>query len=182
MTWRTIFAAILAVLALVSAGCGSAREAILADDGSEALEMAETAVSTPSVVPSELLTPADVEQVSGLTGLEAVPYDPTIGAGGDINIADGAGQLVAMLIVDSPETWDAWLTDGFTVREPVTPPVGDESFIGPSPDVSEDAYIFGFLSGETAVVIDTYLDPLGNGPILSTDDLRALAEIVEGRL
>ena len=172
---RTIaLAFVLVALLLVPVGC---------DDGEPIVETLDT-TTTPAATPdpAELLTPVDVERVSGLSGLTVVPYDPATGAGGDVNIADASGQLVAMLVIEGPETWGLWLTDGFTVREPVSPPVGDESFIGPSPDVSEAVYIFGFIKGDTAVVIDTFLDPAGNGTILSSEDLRALAEVVESRL
>ena len=166
-------ALVLAVVLVMPAGC---------DDAEPVIETLETPDVSVAPDPSALLTPADVEAVSGLSGLEVVPYDPAVGAGGDVNIADASGQLVAMLVVEGPETWDLWLTDGFTVREPVTPPVGEESFIGPSLDVNEAVYIFGFIKGETAVVIDTFFDPAGNGTILSTEELRELAEIVESRL
>ena len=172
---------------LMVAGLGGCDEAVTDDAMMESLESAEIAQDAPDV-PAEipaaagLLTPADVEQVSGLTGLAVVPYDPSVGAGGDVNIATAEGDLVAMLVVQGPEVWYAWLTDGFTVREPVTPPVGDESFIGPSPDVSEAVYIFGFLKGDVAVAVDTFFDPYGNGTMLSTEELRELAEIVESRL
>lgn len=158
-------------------GCG-AREASAPEQGG-ALETTP-AGSEPAT--SELLTPADVERVSGLTGLRVVPYDPAIGAGGDINIADASGQLVAMLVDEGPETWDAWLTDGSTVGEPVTPPVGDESFIGPNPDVSPTPYIFGFRKGDRAVVIDTFFVPAQGRTVLTIDQLRELAAIVESRL
>jgi hypothetical protein len=174
------FALVLLLVALVTLplGCDDAG----VDPLAESLEMAEEAPPVEAPVPAELLTPADVESVSGLTGLKVVPYDPAIGAGGEVNIADESGQLVAMLVVAGPDIWDAWLTDGFTVREPVTPPVGDESFIGPSPDVSDAVYIFGFLKGENAIAVDTFFAADGNGTILTTEQLRELAEIVESRL
>lgn len=134
-----------------------------------------------TVDPEALLTPADVEAVAGISGLEFVPYDPAVGAGGDVNIATSDGQLVAMLVVEGPETWDAWLTDGYTVAESVTPPVGDEAFTGPNPDVSSTTYIYGFRKGEVAIVIDTFFDSNGEA-VLSVDQLRELAEIVAGRL
>jgi len=134
-----------------------------------------------TVDPGALLTPADVEAVSGLADLKVVAYDPAIGAGGDVNIATADGRLVAMLVVEGLETWDAWLTDGNTVSEPVTPPVGDESFIGPNPDVSSSVYIFGFRKGDVAIVIDTYFDANGE-VILSIDQLREIAEIIAARL
>lgn len=168
----------VAILVLATIGCGTSPEgdspATVSDTGSPAAKPGE-------VDPSALLTPADVEAVSGLTGLKVVSYDPAVGAGGDVNIATAESQLVAMLLVEGPETWDAWLTDGYTVSEPVTPPVGDESFIGPNPDTSGMIYIFGFRKGDVAVVIDTYFDANGE-TILSVDQLRELAEVVEGRL
>lgn len=172
----------LAVLLAATAGCsgGSDEPESDAGDNPASVEAPLDAPSAPE--PSELLTPADVEAVSGLTGLEVVPYEPAVGAGGDVNIADASGQLVAMLVVEGPETWDAWVTDGFTVSEPVDPPVGDESFIGPNPGVSEVVYIFGFRKGDVAVVIDTYFNAGATGTILSVEQLRELAEIVESRL
>ena len=153
---------------------------------------AATAVTSPSDTPTpgtesavadpaSLLTPADVAVVSGLSGLEVVPYAPESGAGGDVNIATADGQLVAMLVVADTEVWHEWLTDGFTVGEAVASPVGDDSFIGPNPDVSSSPYTFGFLKGDTAVAIDTFFDANGE-VILSIEQLRELATIVEGRL
>ena len=167
------------MLAAAVVGCGAT-----SDDGAAPVE--GTDVGAPNaaggtVDPEVLLTPADVETVSGMSGLEAVPYDPAVGAGGDVNIATADGQLVAMLVVEGPETWDAWLTDGTTVGEPVTPPVGDEAFTGPNPDVSSVTYVYGFRKGEVAIVIDTFFDSNGE-VVLSVDQLRELAEIVAGRL
>ena len=173
---------VLAVTLLALPACDDADPAILEEQLAESMETAVEATAPEDLTPSALLTPADVEQVSGLTGLVVVPYDPSVGAGGDVNIATSDGDLVAMLVVQGPEVWHAWLTDGFTVREPVTPPVGDQSFIGPSPDVNDAVYIFGFLKGEVAVAVDTFFDPYGNGTMLSTEELRELAEIVESRL
>lgn len=169
---------LVAVVAFAVLGCDGVDDGVVTD-------FTGTDVGAPSgggtVDPKALLTPADVEAVSGLTGLKVVPYNPAIGAGGDVNIADGEGRLITMLVVEGPETWDAWLTDGFTVSEPVTPPVGDEAFIGPNPDINSAVYIFGFLKGDTAIVLDTYFDANGE-TILNVEQLRELAEVIEGRL
>lgn len=175
--WAVAVAALLALSAC--AGSGILEESTTV----ETLGTGATDITTATIPPaSELLTPADVEQVSGLTGLVVVPYDPSVGAGGDVNIADASGQLVAMLVVTDREVWEQWLTDGMTVAEPVSPPVGDESFIGPNPGVLPATYIFGFRKGDVAVVLDTFIVPSTGDTILSAEDLRALAEIVAGRL
>jgi len=129
-----------------------------------------------------LLTPADVEGVSGLSGLKTVPYDPKTGAGGKVNIAEADGQLVAMLLVHGPEYYKIWKGDGRTFLRVYTPTVGDESFIGPVKSVSSQPYIFGFKKGSRAVVIDTYLRDKGATTILSVSQLAKLAEIVASRL
>ncbi len=176
---RQVLLVVLATaLSLFAWGCDGAAET--ASDSAPVDAGAPNAAAG-TVDASSLLTPSDVEAVSGLSGLQVVAYDPAVGAGGDVNIATGDGRLVAMLVVEGPETWDAWLTDGYTVAEPVTPPVGDEAFIGPNPDTSPVVYIFGFRKGDTAVVLDTYLDANGE-TILSVEQLRQLAEIIEGRL
>ncbi|MRS12573.1 MAG: hypothetical protein EG823_05825 [Actinobacteria bacterium] len=180
MSRRIATAMLTLLLALTVAACDETTS------GTDAGTDVSTDVGAPSgdvggVDPAALLTPADVETVSGLTGLQVVPYDPAVGAGGNVNIATADGQLVAMLVVEGPETWDAWLTDGYTVSEPVTPPVGDEAFIGPNPDTSATIYIFGFRKGDVGVVIDTYFDANGE-TILSVEQLRQLAEVIESRL
>ena len=129
-----------------------------------------------------LLTPEDVESVSGLSGLKTVPYDPKTGAGGKVNIAEADGQLVAMLLVQGPEYYKIWKGDGRTFMRVYTPTVGDESFIGPAESVSSQPYIFGFKKGSRAVVIDTYLRNKGATTILSVSQLAKLAEIVASRL
>lgn len=174
-TWARCIVATLAVALLLPLGACDAT-------GEDATATTESTSGVATNTPKEqLLTIADVEKVSGLAGLKTVPYDPAIGAGGSVNVADESGQLVVMLVVEGPETWDAWLTDGFTVSEPVTPPVGDESFVGPNPDTSSVTYIFGFRKGDAAVALSTFFDANGE-TVLSVEQLRELAEIVDSRL
>jgi len=126
---RALLIGVALLLATAIVGCDAAVDEGVAPETGTDVGAPNAAGGT--IDPEDLLTPADVEAVSGLSGLVVVAYDPAVGAGGDVNIATADGQLVAMLVVEGPETWDAWLTDGNTVGQPVTPPVGDESFIGP---------------------------------------------------
>ncbi|MDO8963180.1 MAG: hypothetical protein Q7W30_01675 [Coriobacteriia bacterium] len=138
--------------------------------------------ATDTVDYAALLTPADVETVSGFTGLKTVPYDPSIGAGGKVNIAEADGQLVAMLLVHGPEFYKIWKGDGQTFLRDYTPTVGDESFIGPAASVTTDSYIFGFRKGSYSVVVDTFFRAKGVRKVLSVDQLAELARIVASRL
>lgn len=179
MVRRNLLLVLILMVLVLAVGCDGTDGDAATSTG--AVDAGAPTAAGGAVDPAALLTPADVEGVSGLSGLTVVPYDPAVGAGGDVNIAAADGQLVAMLVVEGPETWDAWLTDGYTVAESVTPPVGDEAFVGPNPDTSTVTYIFGFRKGDIAVVIDTYFDANGE-TILSVEQLRQLAELVNSRL
>ena len=186
---RWVIAAVAALaLVLATAGCtGDTGTADTKADGSGTLETQDADTGDAGGTSGEaegdaLLTPADVEKVSGLTGLKVVPYDPSVGAGGTINIAKADGQLVAMLSDQGPDTWEAWSKDGITFREPYTPVVGDESFVGPVAKTSPALYIFAFRKGDRAIVIDTYFDPAAGTTILTVDQLHQLAVVVESRL
>ncbi|HSQ21914.1 MAG TPA: hypothetical protein VLQ52_03860 [Coriobacteriia bacterium] len=182
MVRRILIMLALAVTLLALPACDDADPAILEEELAESLETTVEATAPEDLAPAALLTPADVEAVSGLTGLTTVPYAPETGAGGDVNIADGNGQLVAMLVVEGLETWDAWKTDGTTFSTEYTPTIGDESYTGPTGSTSGTTYIIGFRKGETAIVIDTYFAPGSAETILSVDELAELARIVESRL
>jgi len=177
---RRVLVGLVACVLLVAPGC-----AALLDDAPEPLgeEAGATgsALTSSGVPVTELLLPVDVETVSGLSGLTVVSRDSAAGARGDVNIATTDGQLVVVFVVGDLETWHGWLTDGSTVGESVDPPVGEESFLGPSPDVSPTVYLFGFRKGEAAALIETFFDENGE-VILSTEQLRALAQIVADRL
>jgi len=171
----------LLLVSILIAGC--AGSGILEEpEGVETLS--EDAAASPSVTPaaSELLAVADVEAVSGLTGLvvSTAPVDSEVHA--DVVITDATGQPVVALALADREVWEQWVTDGMTVGEPVAPPVGDESFFGPNPDISPVHYIFGFRKGETAVVITTFFRGGTGEVVLGTEELRALAEVAIGRL
>lgn len=175
MTRRVGLLILALSLALSFAACDDA-EPVLFEEPTADL------TATPAPEAAELLPITNIEAVSGLNGLAVAPYDPDTGAHGDLNVVDADGALVLVLIVEGPEAWDQWLTDGFTVREPVSPAVGEESFIGPNPDVSEGVYIFGFRQDGVSVLLETFDDPGGNGAVLSTEHLRTLAEMVSSRL
>lgn len=172
---RLSFAVLAVCLMLAVTACtGQGGDALTA-------ESYDATQKAPSVAES-LLTPADLQSVTGLAGVKTVPFDSKSPALiGDVNLVDASGNLLATVVVGDSERWEEWLTDGYSVSEPVAPPVGDESFVGPNPDVSPVLTIFAFRKGEVAVIIETTLD--GNGEaVLSTEQLRAIADIVVGRL
>ncbi len=186
---KILVRSVLAIaLACVLAGCAQtstpAEESAPASTSSaeQAAEQQDESQNAGGVAvdPTTLLTPADVESVSGLSGLKVVPYDPSIGAGGKVNIATADGQLVAMLVFEGPDVWEAWNSDGVTFGQEYTPTVGDESFTGPAE--MDTPYIFAFRNGDNAVVIDTFFDAGATNTILTVEQLAELARLVDSRL
>lgn len=86
-------AMVLAVASLGLSGCGTAKSAATAP----APQSASQTVPVPAVPDySNYLTIADVEKVSGISGIKLVPKNPSIGAGGDLNFATADEKLVVM--------------------------------------------------------------------------------------
>lgn len=167
--------AILAFALLFVAACSAPDDAVTTG--------AEANGSASSDEPTDVLTIADVEEASGLRGLElGVPEpDPATGASADVTVLDGTGATVLTVWLGDAEDWDSWLTDGYSVSEAVVPPVGDESFIGPNPDISPLVSLFAFRKGDAALLLETAPDANGE-LLLSAEELRALAELAGARL
>ena len=181
MKIRITFLVLAMVLLFALGGCTDSGDS--ADESGQTTAETEEAAGSPEsgeVDYASVLTPADVEAVTGMTGLVVMEPDPTVGAGGEVNIADADGQLVVMVDA-SPGLWDAWQSDGMTVDRPSDPTVGDESFLGPKDAADDDVYILGFRKGETdAAVVAFFRTDLTRA--LTLDQMYELAEIVESRL
>lgn len=80
-----------------------------------------------------LLTIPDVEQVSGISGLQLVPWDPSIGAGGDLNFAyskDGKTVLVLMAQLRTQGFLQVW-KEYTKVDDEDIAGLGEAAFKGP---------------------------------------------------
>jgi hypothetical protein len=136
--------------------------------------------------PASLLTPAEVAQACGLSGLKAVPRNSKKGAGGDINIADSDGKLVLILNLldkDSAESakkdyGQAKAMKGFCKEEEKG--LGDEAFSGP---IDAPQYMLYVRKGASLFSVATFMTPLGDKPTaLSMEQLRHIAAIVAKKL
>jgi hypothetical protein len=152
-----------------------------------ALIMIQAAFSFAGPVdPASLLTPAEVAQACGLSGLKAVPRNSKKGAGGDINIADSGGKLILILNLldkDSAESAkkdfnEAKAMKGFCKAEEKA--LGDEAFSGPT---NAPQYMIYVRKGAFAFSVATFMTPLDDTPTaLSMEQLRRLAAIVAEKL
>lgn len=176
MTSRIALGALTLVLLFATAGCSTPDETVTTSSEAQSTLAASDA-------PEAILTLADVESVTGLSGLslDAAEADPATGASADITVVDQAGTRVLTVWLGTTEDWEAWLTDGYSVSESVVPPVGDESFVGPNPDVSGQLSIFALRKGEKALLVETAPDANGEYA-LTVEQLRGLAELAVARL
>lgn len=78
----------------------------------------------------KLLTPADVEQVSGLKGVKLVAYDPSKGAGGDLNFATAEGKLVLIANFFPASVYDATKKQKGVMQDEISG-LGDDAYDGP---------------------------------------------------
>jgi hypothetical protein len=139
-----------------------------------------TTVSASSSDASDLLTIADVEKVSGLTGIKTVERASIPGAGGDVNFVTADGKLVLIATFVDGAGFDAW-KDTPNYREPLSG-LGDAAFVGPAKDITETLYEVGLKKGDHGALLVTFFKTLGKETVLTMDQVKELAGIVESRL
>jgi len=129
---------------------------------------------------AKYLTAADVEQISGITGIMAVGRNPMKGFGGDLNFAKADGKMVV-----TAKFYDAnWYAGSKRNQETIkamVPGIGDEAYIGPG--YMDPQYVLVFLKGQQCVFLSTSLDP--NDPtktVLTLDQLKEIGKLVASRL
>jgi hypothetical protein len=153
-----LFAA--AALVLGCAGCSvpnaSPGSTTTSTPSAESTATTETAEAMRNSNPDAetLLTVADVEQASGLTGLKLVPRDSTQDAVGRLNFATADGTLIAILSIGDAVAFDQSLQGMSFARE--TTGTGDMSYVGPAPEVSKVLTIFAAAKGDHAVIMKTF--------------------------
>jgi hypothetical protein len=184
---RLLAAALAVGILLAVAGCSTKAAAPAMKTGSAGASAGSSAqtgagdlrIVSPDKVAAKYLTPADVEKVAGITGVKVVAKNPSKGAGGDINFADGKG-LILMVNVGSAK-WFANMKTSRNYRGPVGG-LGDEAFDGPSTEIMATLYQLGFRKSDNAALLTTYLVP-GDPPTarLSQDQLKQLAAIAVSR-
>lgn len=194
-------------VAIVGSGCGSSAAPASNSSTQPAKPPAgntqspqPTAAQSPAAKPAapaqaapvadKLLTIADVEKVSGLTGIKLVDRDPSKGAGGDLNFAMPDGSLVVMLNTLNQRNYDDSKKQPGAVKEQVSG-VGDDAWSGPAddnswamkgPDGHAIQVAFSFRKGTQGVSMATFLKTGTAQPYLSQDQLRELAKSILSRM
>jgi len=126
---------------------------------------------------ADLLTVADVEKVTGWTGLKFMPKAPEKGAGGELNFANADGR-VALTVFVQPESMYAVWKKKFPGK--AVSGLGDEAFA-----MGEKGFppFIVFRKGKMAVWLQTLLFKAKDKYImLDMEQISALAKVAASRL
>jgi len=129
---------------------------------------------------SDYLTVVDVEKVSGVQGIQLVDYDPSIGAGGDINFALSDGTMFLLAQIQPDSLFEEWKKGEGFFHEPIAN-LGDEAYSGPG--LFEYQYIVYCLKKPYAIAVSSFFDDSGSGePYFTQEQLIELTRIILSRL
>ena len=135
------------------------------------------------------LTIADVERVTGLTGLQAVRPGEVPGAGPGLNFAGADRKMVLMVNFGTAALYRraraqtemkiGATTTPMPLFHAAVPGIGDEAFDSPPGPVQ---YVIYLRKGEKAASLTTFFKRDGKTTVLTIDQLKRLAAIVASRL
>jgi hypothetical protein len=163
MRSRIVTSALLVALAFTLAACSNAGSTP-AGETSASVEASGTSgnsaqMNSSNPDPLSLLSIADVERVTGLTGVRIIEPGTTDEAIGRLNFATADGTLIATMNIGDGTAFDQSM-QGMYFSELATG-TGSMCFVGPSPEVSPVLTIFAAAQGDHAVIMKTFVKTEG---------------------
>jgi hypothetical protein len=133
-----------------------------------------------------IVTAADVEQATGLTGLKLVPRQKAVHGitenkllTGDINFVGADNQPVIAIQFRPSFAFDQFKEDSGFIKAAVKG-IGDEAYTGPSFDPQTSV---NFVKGDYYVAVATHIDPKDrHKTVLPIDKVIAVAKVVAARM
>jgi hypothetical protein len=124
-----------------------------------------------------LLTIADIEKVSGVSGIKLVDKGSLPGAGGSLNFALNE-KMYAMFVIADMNVYDQWKTGEKYIHEKLSG-IGDEAYSAPDGPVQ---FIVFFREGTKVASVSSFVNYETGDPYLSMEKLSDLARIVVSRM
>ncbi len=121
------------------------------------------------------LTVADVEAVSGLSGVALIGKNEIPGAGGDLNFVRADRKLLLLVNIADASNYTAAKQQFDKIT--VIPGIGDEAF---TPDAF--AWVLYGRKGGRFFGLGSGLDPATGNPILNAPQLQRLGKLIVGRI
>ena len=133
-----------------------------------------------------VITAADVEKATGLTGLKQVPRQKAVDGittnkflTGDINFVRSDNQPVIAVQFRPSFAFDQFKGDSGFIKAPVAG-IGDEAYTGPSFDPQTNV---NFVKGGYYVAVATHVDPRDKTrAVLKIDQVIAVAKVIASRM
>jgi hypothetical protein len=132
-----------------------------------------------------IISPADVERITGLSGIKQVPRAPLDKfRNGDLNFSLANGQPVLMIQFRPVRVYDTNVFDNLKndagyYKAPVKG-IGEQAFTSPA---FAPQFSVNFRKGNLFAVVTTNVDPNDkNKAVLKMDHLIALAKLVDSRM
>jgi len=122
------------------------------------------------------LSVADVQKVTGLTGLRQVPRNEE--ADGDLNYARPDGKII-LSVSFYPSSAYASAKSSRTGFKSNVQGIGEEAFLGPRD--GPPLFILAFRKGAHTVILNTELES-SKSTRLSTEQLTAIAKLIASRM
>ena len=130
---------------------------------------------------AKLLTATDVSKVTGLSGVQLVPRNPSKGAGGDLNFALPNGkQILLVTFLDTNAYNQSKAMKGVYGGDVAG--VGDEAFIGKVMGMDSILY---FRKGARGAALSSFIDTdkgWPGSPYVNQQQLRQLAALILSRM
>ena len=124
-----------------------------------------------------LLTIADIEKVSGVSGIKLVDKGSLPGAGGSLNFALN-DKMYAMFVIADMNVYDQWKTGEKYVHEKLSG-IGDEAYSAPEGPVQ---FIVFFRKGTKVASVSSFVNFDTGDPYLNIKQLSELAKIAVSRM
>ncbi len=124
------------------------------------------------------LSVADVQKTTGLRGVRLIARGSAPGAGGDLNFADDAGELVLMVQFADARNFASFKNQ---YGKAAVSGVGDQAIQGGSMPGMPDN-LLAFTRGSRCVVLTAFGDFVTKKVYLSIDQLTALGKVIASRL
>jgi hypothetical protein len=127
-----------------------------------------------------IIAAADVEKITGLTGVKQVPREPLNKfKNGDLNFVGSNNEPILMIQFRPLFVFDAMKADGGYFKAPLQD-VGEEAFTSPAFDPQ---FSVNFRKGNYIAVVTTHIDPKDKSKtVLKMDQLIALAKLIAQRM
>jgi hypothetical protein len=127
-----------------------------------------------------ILTTADVEKATGLSGVKQVPREPLNKfKNGDLNFVQSDGTPILMIQIRPDFVYETMKSDSGYFKAAL-PGIGEEAFTSPAFDPQ---FSINMHKGHYVTVVTTHVDPKDKTKtVLKMDQLIAIAKIVASRM